>query len=74
MAATSIKLAGYVRLDLAREMVTSLGAFKSEIEENTPPTDMLMAYDEVQRVVPLLKVDMVSAMSIAIDFVDADGD
>lgn len=62
------------QFDLAREMVAGLGAFKAEIEENTPPTDMLMAYDEVQRVVPLLKVDMVSAMSIAIDFVDADGD
>jgi hypothetical protein len=35
---------------------------------------MLLAYDEVQRAVPLLKVDMVSAMSINIDFVDADGD
>ena len=62
------------QFNTAREMVTDLGAFKSEIEENSPPTDMLMAYDEVQRVVPLLKVDMVSAMSIAIDFVDADGD
>mgnify|MGYP001385146875 CR=1 FL=1 len=62
------------QFDLARDMVGSLQAFKTEIEENTPPTDMLMAYDEVQRVVPLLKVDMVSAMSIAIDFVDADGD
>ena len=62
------------QFNTARNMVTSLGSFKNEIEENTPPTDMLMAYDEVQRVVPLLKVDMVSAMSIAIDFVDADGD
>lgn len=62
------------QFDVARAMVAELGAFKSEIEDNTPPTQMLMAYDEVQRVVPLLKVDMVSAMSIAIDFVDADGD
>ena len=61
------------QFDLAREMVGSLQAFKTEIEENNPPVDMLMAYDEVQRVVPLMKVDMVSAMSIAIDFVDADG-
>lgn len=62
------------QFDLARETVRSLQDFKTEIEENTPPTDMLLAYDEVQRAVPLLKVDMVSAMSIAIDFVDADGD
>ena len=59
---------------MARDMVEALQAFKTEIEENSPPTDMLMAYDEVQRAVPLMKVDMVSAMSIAIDFVDADGD
>jgi hypothetical protein len=62
------------QFNLARDMVSSLQAFKIEIEENNPPTDMLLAYDEVQRVVPLMKVDMVSAMSIAIDFVDADGD
>lgn len=62
------------QFDLARERVGGLEAFRTEIEENNPPTDMLLAYDEVQRAVPLLKVDMVSAMSIAIDFVDADGD
>ena len=62
------------QFDMARNMVEALGAFKMEIEENSPPTDMLLAYDEVQRAVPLMKVDMVSAMSIAIDFVDADGD
>ena len=62
------------QFDMARDMVEALQAFKTEIEENSPPTDMLLAYDEVQRAVPLMKVDMVSAMSIAIDFVDADGD
>jgi len=58
----------------AKELVTPLQPFRTEIENNSPPTDMLLAYDEVQKVVPLLKVDMVSAMSISIDFVDADGD
>ncbi len=62
------------QFDTARESVNGLGAFRTEIEDNTPPTTMLQAYDEVQRAVPLLKVDMVSAMSISIDFVDADGD
>jgi len=62
------------QFDTARAMVGGLGAFRSEIESNPTPTNMLMAYDEVQRAVPLLKVDMVSAMSISIDFVDADGD
>ncbi len=62
------------QFDLAREMVSGLNSFKEEIENNNPPTNMLLAYDEVQRAVPLMKVDMVSAMSISIDFVDADGD
>ncbi len=62
------------QFNTARAEVTGLGSFRTEIEGNNPPTDMLMAYDEVQRAVPLLKVDMVSAMSISIDFVDADGD
>ena len=62
------------QFNTARDGVSALDAFKTEIEENNPPTDMLLAYDEVQRIVPLMKVDMVSAMSISIDFVDADGD
>lgn len=62
------------QLNKAREMVATLDSFRTEIENNNPATDMLLAYDEVQRIVPLLKVDMVSAMSISIDFVDADGD
>lgn len=62
------------QFNLARSMVTGLAPFRSEIEDNITPTDMLLAYDEVQKIVPLLKVDMVSAMSISIDFVDADGD
>lgn len=62
------------QLDLAREKVSALNDFRDEIENNNPPTNMLLAYDEVQRAVPLFKVDMVSAMSISIDFVDADGD
>ncbi|WP_350287532.1 imelysin family protein [uncultured Croceitalea sp.] len=62
------------QIDVARDAVNGLSTFKEEIEDNDPPTAMRSAYDEVQRLVPLLKVDMVSAMSISIDFVDADGD
>lgn len=62
------------QFDLAKAEVSGLGEFRTEIENNDPPRQMLLAYDEVQRIVPLLKVDMVSAMSISIDFVDADGD
>ncbi|WGK64953.1 imelysin family protein [Croceiramulus getboli] len=61
------------QFDLARSAVSALGQFQTELENN-PPTQMLNAYDEVQRLVPLFKVDMVSAMSIRIDFTDADGD
>ena len=62
------------QMNAARTLVSGLDAFHSEIEDANPPTAMLIAYDEVQGAVPLFKVDMVSAMSIAIDFVDADGD
>jgi hypothetical protein len=58
----------------ARSRVSALGTFRNEVENNNPPTNMLSAYNEVQKAVPLLKVDMVSALSISIDFVDADGD
>lgn len=59
----------------ARASVTGLsGTFYEQITDNEVPTQMLLAYDEVQRLVPLFKVDMVSAMSINIDFQDADGD
>ena len=35
---------------------------------------MLQTYDELQRVVVLLKVDMLSVLNISVDYVDADGD
>ena len=61
------------QFNTARTRVSGLQNFTVELQ-NTPPTAMLEAYDQVQAAVPLLKVDMVSAMSIGIDFVDADGD
>ncbi|MEM9078113.1 MAG: imelysin family protein [Bacteroidota bacterium] len=62
------------QFESARTAVEGLEPFRTELETNNPAADMFAAYDEVQRAVSLLKVDMVSAMSIAIDFVDADGD
>ena len=62
------------QFNVARDRVTALNAFRTEIEENDSPSDLLLAYNDVQRAVPLLKVDMVAALNIAIDFVDADGD
>ena len=35
---------------------------------------MTETYDTIQAAVPLIKVDMASAFSVIIDFVDADGD
>lgn len=40
----------------------------------TDNTMMTKTFDELQKAVILLKVDMVQAMSISIDYVDADGD
>ncbi len=41
------------------------------IEDNSK---MLALYDELQKAVVLLKVDMLQALNIQVDFVDADGD
>jgi len=62
------------QFDAARTAVNTLEPFRTELENSNPAVDMLTAYDEVQKAVSLLKVDMFSAMSISVDFVDADGD
>lgn len=41
---------------------------------NTNDIAMLKTYDELQKVVVLLKVDMLQAFNISVDYVDADGD
>ena len=46
--------------------------FEAQIE--TDNLKMLATYDELQKNVILLKVDMLQALNIKIDFVDADGD
>lgn len=45
--------------------------YQQVLDDNTKMTE---AYDALQAAVVLLKVDMVSAFSVSIDFVDADGD
>jgi predicted lipoprotein len=40
----------------------------------TSPLQMLQLFDELQRIVVLMKVDMMQAMNIKVDYVDADGD
>lgn len=47
-------------------------SFREQVEVDNDL--MLNAYDEIQRTVPTLKVDMLQALNIQVDFVDADGD
>ncbi|NND88678.1 MAG: imelysin family protein [Flavobacteriaceae bacterium] len=57
----------------ARTSLNGLDAnFTTQIETNN--SAMLDTYDELQRNVILLKVDMLQALSIDVDFVDTDGD
>jgi len=46
--------------------------FSQQVSEDN--VRMLALYDEMQRLVVLLKVDMLQALSINVDYVDADGD
>lgn len=62
------------QFEAARNAVNTLEPFRTELENNNPATNMLTAYQEVQKNVINFKTDMVSALSIAIDYVDADGD
>lgn len=57
----------------AENKVTELDDnFRDQILEDN--TKMLATYDELQKAVVLLKVDMLQALNIQVDFVDADGD
>lgn len=61
------------QLNTAREQIQVLdNNFSRQIE--TDNTMMTKAYDELQKTVVLLKVDMVQKLNITIDYVDADGD
>ncbi len=61
------------QFNTARNTINGLNTnFVSQIQSNNG--EFLSAYDELQRNVVLLKVDMLQALSIDVDFVDADGD
>lgn len=47
-------------------------SFKNQIQNNN--TAMLATFDELQKAVVLMKVDMMQALSINVDYVDSDGD
>ena len=61
------------QFDAARISAQDLNEnFAQQIEEDN--LKMLETYDELQKNVILLKVDMLQALNIKVDFVDADGD
>ena len=61
------------QFDIASIQVENLdNSFTAQI--NTDNTAMTMAYDELQKAVVLLKVDMLQAFNVRVDYVDADGD
>lgn len=61
------------QFDTARQKINILDdSFYHQI--NTDNTKMTQSYDALQAAVVLLKVDMLQAFNISIDYVDADGD
>ena len=70
---TDIKGAILSQWSLAKDKAQNLDSnFKIQVE--TDNNLMLQVYDEMQKAVVLLKVDMLQALDIKVDFVDADGD
>lgn len=62
--------------DQLLEVEEAIGALDDNLASQVESDNvrMLAAYDQLQRLVPLLKIDMVQSMGINIDFVDTDGD
>ena len=54
------------------QVQTLENSFATQI--NTNNTEMTRSYDELQIAVVLLKVDMLQAFNISVDYLDADGD
>jgi len=61
------------QFNLARTTAANLNDDFSE-QVRTNNSLMLNTYDELQKNVVLIKVDMLQAISVNVDFVDADGD
>jgi hypothetical protein len=58
---------------MAKTQINTLDAdFYQQI--TTDNSKMKLAYDELQKAVVLLKVDMLQTFNINVDYVDADGD
>jgi predicted lipoprotein len=61
------------QLVLAENLTSPLPASFSSIAANSNQ-DLLALYDELQKAVVLLKVDMLQALNVRVDYIDADGD
>lgn len=61
------------QFQVIKEQYSSLDEnFVNQVENDN--NNMLAAFDELQKNVVLLKVDMMQALSISVDYVDSDGD
>lgn len=61
------------KLKAAENAINTLDiSFSNQVK--TDNEKMTLAYDVIQKVIPLLKVDMAQAFNVRIDYVDADGD
>ena len=66
--------------DLIADQLAAVKSQSSALDQDlqkqveTDNTKMLAAFDELQKAVILLKVDMMQALSISVDYVDSDGD
>lgn len=76
-------LEGLNRSDLATKIINQLKKGRAEVNKldnnyyqqiKTDNTKMTKAYDELQKVVVLIKTDMLQAFNVTVDYVDADGD
>lgn len=63
-------LAQWMEVDKAADKLSA--SLKDQV--STDNIKMLQTYDELQKVVALLKVDMLQALNIQVDYVDADDD
>jgi predicted lipoprotein len=54
---------------LAKDLPTSFSSVAANSNQ-----DLLALYDELQKAVVLLKVDMLQALNVRVDYIDADGD
>lgn len=70
-----VLMADLVNTEL-QEAITAIKAISGTMKDavQNDRQTVLKAYDEIQDVVPLFKVDMVSAFSISITYTDNDGD